>query len=496
MHILKTRWKYSYFFFLLFLLTGCKSEVEFFNETALNFAKDDNRIDEQEYRKLVNEISESDNKTFKQFKDEKGEIENLKVKSYLVKYFNAKKLSIKIDEFLQSESLVPKKLYNVNVFLENSASMDGYVKGVTEFETAIYNLLGDFKISGICDSLNLNYINKSIPYQKKNALPDDIQDFVEKLEPSVFKQRGGDRTVSDLKNILSTVLNSVNDKNISILISDFVFSPGKNQDAQNYLNNQEIGIKIDFSNKLRNFDLAAILIQMKSNFNGDYYTKNNIPIKFNGKRPYYIWLFGNTQQISTLFERKILDNLKGGYLNRQVMFPIKRIEEAPYKIQYSPKIGSYSAKELNDKIISDAKPSSNNKNKGLFGFNVAVDFSKTLQDEDYFLDSTNYLLSNKNYQLRIEKITDRSNPSISGYTHLLKLQTNQLREEIIQIDVLGKMPSWILTSTSGEDSNFLKDTSQHSKTFGLKYLIEGANDAFYPISKPNVLNSFRIVIKK
>lgn len=106
------------------------------------------------------------------------------------------------------------------------------------------------------------------------------------------------------------------------------------------------------------------------------------------------------------------------------------------------------------------------------------------------------MLSNKNYQLKIEKITDRSNPSLSGFSHLLKLQTNQLREEILQIDVLGKMPSWVITSTSSDDSNILNDTSQHSKTFGLKYLIEGANDAFYPISKPNVLNSFRIVIKK
>ena len=33
----------------------------------------------------------------------------------------------------------------VNVYIENSGSMDGYVKGVTEFEQAVYNYLTDIK---------------------------------------------------------------------------------------------------------------------------------------------------------------------------------------------------------------------------------------------------------------------------------------------------------------------------------------------------------------
>jgi hypothetical protein len=337
-----------------------------------------------------------------------------------------------------------QETFNINVYLENSASMDGYVKGVTEFETAIYNLLGDFKISGLCDSLNLNYINKTIPYKKQNALPADIQDFIEKLEPSDFKQSGGDRSVSDLKNILSTVLKTVNDKNAAVLISDFVFSPGKNANAQDYLNNQGVGIKIDFAEKLKDFDLSAVVIQLQSNFDGLYYDKTDKPLSFKGKRPYYVWIFGSTQQISSILNKKVLDNIKGGYSNRLVLQSIKEISEPNYKILYSPKIGSFSAKQLNAKIISDASASKDNQNKGLFGFNVAVDFSNSLQDANYFLDTNNYILSNRKYQLKVETITDKNDASLSGFTHLLKLQTSELRDEVLKIDLVGKTPSWVL----------------------------------------------------
>lgn len=488
--------RYLPFILLFLMLTSCKSEFGSFNDQALTFANNDKKIDEQEYQKLLKQISGSDEKGFQQFKNDKGEIDNIKVVSYLLKYFKAKNVGLTANDIWQPLTNGTQETFNINVYLENSASMDGYVKGVTEFETAIYNLLGDFKISGLCDSLNLNYINKTIPYQKQNALPADIQDFIEKLEPSVFKLRGGDRSVSDLKNILSTVLKTVNNKNAAVLISDFVFSPGKNANAQDYLNNQGVGIKIDFAEKLEEFDLSAVVIQLQSNFDGLYYDKTDKPLSFKGKRPYYVWIFGSTQQISTILNKKVLDNIKGGYSNRLVLQSIKGISEPNYKILYSPKIGSFSAKELNAKIISDASTSKDNQTKGLFGFNVAVDLSNSLQDANYFLDTSNYILSNTKYQLKVETITDKNDASLSGFTHLLKLQTGELREEVLKIEIVGKTPSWVFNSTSIDDSNILNDKNEQLKTFGLQYLIEGISDAFYPKSNSNAINSISITIKK
>ncbi|MFW5871699.1 MAG: hypothetical protein ACOCUT_01195 [bacterium] len=483
-------------FSCLMLLTSCTSEFQSFNDTALEFANTDNRIDQKEFERLLEDISASDERGFAQFKNEDGTIENAKVLSYLLKYYSAKNLNLTESDIWQPESKEPLKEFNINVYLENSASMDGYVTGVTEFETAIYNLLGDFKISKVCDSLNLNYINNSIPFSKKNALPADIQDFIEKLEPSTFRQRGGDRSVSDLKNVINTVLTTVNEKNAAVLISDFVFSPGSGVDAQEYLNNQGVGIKIDFAEKIKDFDLSAVIIQSESNFEGTYYDKTNKPIHFKGKRPYYIWIFGSNQQISQILDKKILDNIKGGYLNRLVLQSEKEQSQPNYKILSSPKIGDFSRTELNNKIISDASLSMGNQNKGLFGFNIAVDFSKNIQDPSYFLDTTNYVLSNPNYQLEVQPITNNNDASLLGFTHILKLKTSDLRSETLEIQVVGQTPNWVYSSSSIDDSNILNEISEQQKTFGLQYLIEGVSDAFYPKSSSNAITTFTITIKK
>lgn len=483
-------------FFSLILLTSCTSEFQSFNNTALEFANNDKRINQKEFETLIEDISVSDERGFTQFKDDNSNIDNSKVVSYLLKYYSAKNLNLTEADIWHPVSETQQTAFNINVYLENSASMDGYVTGVTDFETAIYNLLGDFKISKVCDSLNLNYINNSIPYSKKNALPADIQDFIEKLEPSTFRQKGGDRSVSDLKNIINTVLNAVNDHNVAVLISDFVFSPGKNVNAQDYLNNQGVGVKIDFAEKIKGFDLSAVIIQLESNFEGTYYDKTNKAIPFKGKRPYYIWIFGSNQQVSSILDKKILDNLKGGYLNRLVLQSKKEQSEPNYKILSSPKIGDFSRTELNNKIISDASLSKENQNKGYFGFNLAVDFSNSIQDPNYFLDTTNYLLSNPNYQIEVESISNKNDPSLSGFTHLIKLKTTDLRDEILEIQVVGQTPNWVYTSSSIDDSNILNEIPEQQKTFGLQFIIEGVSDAFYPKSSSNALTTFTVTIKK
>ncbi len=485
-------------FLLSIFFCSCENEFEVFNIKSLEFANDKN-INQKEYETLVEQIKISGNKGFQQFKDEKGKIENAKVVSYLLKYLKAKKNELTAADIWQpAQQITNGDLFNINVYLENSASMDGYVKGVTEFETAIYNLLGDFKISGVCDSLNLNYINKSIPYSKKNALSADIQDFIEKLEPSTFKQRGGDRSTSDLSNILTTVLTTVNDKNAAVLISDFVFSPGSNADAQDYLNNQGVGIKISFAQKLKEFDLSAVVIQLQSSFDGLYYDKTNKPKQINCKRPYYIWIIGNTKQITDILGKKILDNMKGGYQNRLVLQSIKQANEPNIKIQPNATFGSFDRNEIGNQIISVAKESKDPETKGFFGFNVAVDFSGSMQDGNYYIDTANYKLSNGNYNLKIESINaNNSAASLSGFTHLLKLQTTSLRDGLLRIDVVGKTPSWVYNSSSNDDSNIAGDDREKQKTFGFRYLMEGVLDAFYPkTNSNNSFSSIKITIKR
>lgn len=119
----------------------------------------------------------------------------------------------------------------IKVYVENSGSMDGYVKGVTDFENAVYSYLSDLQLAdlGQKDSasfknrLELNYINSEVLTHKS-----DVEEFIKKLEPKTFRMRGGNRNTSDISDILEKILERMESPNdISILISDCIFSPGK-----------------------------------------------------------------------------------------------------------------------------------------------------------------------------------------------------------------------------------------------------------------------------
>lgn len=477
------------------LLSGCKTDFARFQDEAVTFASNDKKIDQNEYNTLVERIKASDDSSLKQFVGANKEIDNPKLAEYLLKLFTAKRIAMTAKDIWQpSQAQAPK--FNVDVYIENSASMDGYVKGATEFETAVYNLLGNFKTSDFCDSLNLNYINKNITYTKTNALQQDIQDFIERLEPATFQQRGGDRSVSDLQKILQTVVEKVDDKNAAILVSDFVFSPGKNIDATDYLNNQQVGININFVEKIKKYHLSAIVIQLQSTFDGAYYDKNNQLIPLKTKRPYYIWFFGNSEQVKTILDKKIFDTIKGGYLNRIVFTSVKEAVPLEYKILLRPRTGDFKLEAGAKGGITEASASRDNQTKGLFAFYVAVNFSGSMQDMNYFSDGANYRLSNSKYNLTVERIADANDPATQGFTHKLKLETNELRDETLKIDVIGKIPTWVENSTSTDDGAIATSDAEKQKTFGLKYLIEGISDAFYPQSSENIINTISISIKK
>ena len=184
----------------------------------------------------------------------------------------------------------------INVYIENSGSMDGYVKGQTEFEQIVYNFLVDLKQIRIARELNLNYINSEILPQQ-----DDIRDFIEKLEPSSFKAKGGNRGTSDIALMMKDILSEMNDSVVSVFISDCIFSPGKGKNADEYLVNQQIGIKNyigDYINDHPNF--AVVGYRCMSQFEGLCYDKYDNKKYYKGSRPFYIWLLGGQGAINRI----------------------------------------------------------------------------------------------------------------------------------------------------------------------------------------------------
>lgn len=348
----------------------------------------------------------------------------------------------------------------VNVYIENSGSMDGYVKGVTEFEQAVYNYLSDIKISEITDTLNLYYINSEVIPQGS-----DIADFIEKLEPSSFRAKGGNRSTSDIANVLETVLKETEVGKVAILVTDGIFSPGKGKDAEQYLVNQQIGIKRIFADYLKTNPTAAVIVyQLQSRFSGTYYNNVDTKILLNENRPFYIWVIGNVKQLCKLREKIADDKLKdhSAAQNFNVFTAMNGSQTIKYAI--NPSIGKFKKSRTNkNNTIEDLKKDSRT---GKVKFAVNVNFSGMLLDESYLLNPKNYENSSK-YDLEIKKTATKG----SGYTHVFT--SDRIYAGTITVKLKADMPAWVETANDDNGTTAVKN-----KTYGIKYQLGGVYDAF------------------
>jgi hypothetical protein len=377
----------------------------------------------------------------------------------------------------------------VNVYVENSASMDGYVEGVTEFEQAIYSYISDIKISDFGDSLNLFYINSQIiPHGS------DIADFIEKLDPTTFRHRGGKRSTTDISNVFKTILAETGKNNVAILITDGIFSPGKGKNAQNYLVNQQIGIKNTMAEYLKGLPHTAVIVyQLSSNFKGKYFNREDTPTNINNSRPYYVWIVGDVENIFSLKSRIPETNFKGGGIQHSfTLLPSLKVD-VNYAILTHPKLGSFDRNKKSPKTsIHNIKKANNGARKGNFMFTIGMDLSlfSVLLGNEYLMNTKSYarLINKKpdsDYFIEMEyhKGTD--------YTHNMKLTTEKISTGELEIALRNNLPDWV---SEINDDEGLDIDNAINKTFGIKYLVEGIYEAYQ--MRGNTITTMKFNLEK
>jgi hypothetical protein len=348
---------------------------------------------------------------------------------------------------------------SVNVYVENSGSMDGYVKGATDFENAVYSYLSDISISGIADKFNLYYINSKII--RHDA---DIGDFIQKLEPSSFRVRGGNRGTSDIANVLGDILGKTQENDIAILVTDGIFSPGKGRNAAEYLKNQQVGIKVKVADYLKKHSSTAIVVyQLSSRFNGFYYNNVDAKVKLNTLRPFYIWIIGNAKHVLKLRKSVPDSKIKGSGV--QNIFTAAAANQA---VAYAVKPSSGKFRLSKEDTKTTIEKLGKDRRTGEVKFSVNVDFSGLLLDESYLTNAANYE-NHSRYELDIQPNPDKT----TSYTHVLSFTSGRVHKGVALVKLKAQLPGWVQTVNDDVGT-----TAAAGKTYGIKYQLGGVHDAF------------------
>ena len=336
----------------------------------------------------------------------------------------------------------------LKVFIENSGSMDGYMCQKSEFKDAVKSYVNALDLQ--VDTTELYYINSIVSPFKA-----DILHLEDALTPGRFAKCGGNKSNSDIADMISNVVARTTPNSVSLFISDCILDVPQG-DAVNFFGVKQTNITRTFAKALRkNTNLGVEIIRLTSSYQGMYYySKGCEPI--DAKRPYYLWIIGDKRLVGKLNKKVALSTIQHGYDNYVAYSTTTTI---PFDISTFSK----------ERLVKG-----NLNTNGQYEFALMVDMSETLQDEPVLMAPQNYVSRvGRNVSIdRVEKVRRGLE-----YTHILTLAISKNAKPGLETISFSPsaVPSWIDAANDDSGSDIQKNMK---KTTGIKYLIKGVSDAY------------------
>lgn len=421
----------------------------------------------------------------------------------------------------------------LNVFFESSGSMDGYVNGVTDLESAMMSLIGGIgrsfqtakagsvnnadAMGYVLEGINLYTIasgndgEASATQRISNASIGAIDTWFRSVEPKTLGAMDG-RKSSELQSVLKLALDSVNDNNVSLLISDMILSPkhvdrtGNDGSAslasqmERILLREQSLIVNSFSEALNRSSKQVALLgyRFESRYDGFYAPEARVAnpkaknIKGAGRvvmndRPYFVWIIGTVESISQIAQRVHVDQLREHRLTHTCMMAEQSAKSrsinyqvvSPLGLKYPKAVASSAGRY----VVSAEEPHKVSVT-GLANGRIV-----------YAVDAELPML--KGYGSIEAKVSGSSNGHKDETILCDRLREGIYRTYVSSLFPGGEVPSygaktnitfsyakpaWFAAYSVDDDNGTVTDPVKQKQTFGLRYLMEGVWRAFYPQS--------------
>ena len=253
---------------------------------------------------------------------------------------------------------------------------------------------------------------------------------------------------SDIDKVLEQTLLATNDNTINILLSDYCF-----ESRFGNLDKAKSEITKIFTKGINKYnDLSIAIYKYEASFDGYYFPGR---IKFNGKRPLYLWIFGPSRKV------KDVTNLPITLESEAKMF-LQPMEVCTTMVVTNNARMTDKGKNIIVKHWKEDRYEDN-----LYKVDIKVDLSKVIISDSEIKDITKYTIAPNEYY-----IDNIKSGSKGQYIYTIATNQRPFACDLV-IGYTTKLPDWVIISNF-ENNSLPKD----STTYGIKSLIEGVNNAY------------------
>jgi len=359
--------------------------------------------------------------------------------------------------YTSAPPFVSAPVRQLNVYIENSGSMDGYMAPGSQLKDAVYSYVSN--VDRLCDTTRLFYINSQIiPYAA------GLQSFVRDLTPESFRNAGGNRANSDIAAMFAQMLRASGEGVVSIFVSDCILDI-PDGDASLFFNRCQIDIRnivADQTARQKGFSVAVV--QLVSAFTGSYYYHGSSERLDGAKRPWYMVIMGGQHELAGLFEKYHPSQMGYGYKHMAAWAPDGQALFALASATGAQPVENGVQREL--PLSEEAS--------GIFTIKMRVNLSPMLQSERVLTDRANWTVSGAK-GAKVVRVAAAQKDTL--FTHVVTLSVPQggAGSAITVKFKTPGVPEWVGQSNDDTGRNV---RSHLGRTTGIKYILTGIAEAF------------------
>ena len=323
--------------------------------------------------------------------------------------------------------------------------------------------------------VEINIVNDGIyPYQHT------VDEFLKDRDIYQSTAGIGDAAYTDFQLIFNKILEAQRPGNVSVLVSDLIYSPKDTHGVSlEKIFNEENSLATRVFAKYKG--KSVVVQQFMGDYSGNYYPYNGSSFSYSGKRPFYVVIIADADAMDQLAQ----DKRYSGVLDAPTVRNSYRFNQSTSDVdcrvlpEWKDNAGRFRVKHGDGIVLAKCQ---GDRETGKLCFSLAANLGGLMKDDALLTNADNYeVKSIDGYQLTIQPIdqsmvTANNKEYLDGMTHILTLvgDFKSPRDEV-HISLRNELPDWVHQSSCDNDTS--TGGSFATTTLGLEQLLGGMFDA-------------------